>query len=69
MMFSQNFDGFEIVVGKFLIHGTACRLLVYGERWWKKDMLPMEIVNQFLLLECQNPSRSKGIPHSWMKKE
>jgi hypothetical protein len=39
MMFAKNFDGFETVVGKVLIHvtehsiGTACRLSVYGERW------------------------------------
>jgi hypothetical protein len=57
MMFAHKFDGFEIVVGKVLIHVTkhsimtACRLSVYGERWWKKVMLPMEILNQFLLPE------------------
>lgn len=62
MMFAQNFDGFETVVGKVLIHvtehsiGTTCRLSMYGETWWKKDMLPMEIVNQFLLLEHQSPN-------------
>jgi hypothetical protein len=39
MMFEKNFDGFETVVGKVLIHvtehliGTACRLSVYRERW------------------------------------
>jgi hypothetical protein len=73
MMFAQNFDGFATVVGKFLIHvisiGTACRLSVYEERWWKKEDMPMEIVNQFLLLECQNPNWSQGIPQRWMKKE
>jgi hypothetical protein len=75
MMFAQNFDGFETVVGKFMIHvtehsiGTACRLSVYGERWWKKEMLPVEIVNQFLLPEHQSPNWSQGIPHNWMKKE
>jgi hypothetical protein len=75
MMFAQNFDGFETVVGKFLIHvtehsiGTACRLSVYGERWWKKEMLPVEIINQFLLPEHQSPNWSQGIPQNWMKKE
>jgi hypothetical protein len=44
-------------------------LSVYGERWWKKEMLPVEIVNQFLLLECQIPNWSQGIPQNWMKKE
>jgi hypothetical protein len=64
MMFAQNFDGFEIVVGKFLIHvtyhsiGTACRLSLYGEIWWKKEMLPIKIINQFLLRECQSPNWS-----------
>jgi len=49
-MFAQNFDGFEIVVGKVLIHvtehsiRTACKLYVYGERWWKKEEMPMEFV-------------------------
>jgi hypothetical protein len=62
MMFSQNFDGFEIVVGKVLIHvtknsiGTTCRLLIYGKGWWKKEMLPVEIMNQFLLPEHQIPN-------------
>jgi hypothetical protein len=42
MMFAQNFDGFKIVMGKYLIHvtehsiGTRCMLSIYGERWWKK---------------------------------
>jgi len=67
MMFAQNFDGFETAVGKVLIRvtkhsiGTACRLSVYGERWWKKEMLPIEIVNQFLLPERQSPNWSQGI--------
>jgi hypothetical protein len=62
-------------VGKVLIHvtkhsiGTACSLSVYEERWWKKEDMPMEIVNQFLLLERQNPNWSQGIPQRWMKKE
>ena len=70
MMFTQKFDGFMTVVGKVPIHvtkhsiGTACRLSMYGERWWKKEDMPMEIANQFLLLECQNPNWSQGIPHS-----
>jgi hypothetical protein len=42
---------------------------VYGERWWKKEEMPMEFVNQFLLPERQDPNWSQGIPQSWMKKE
>jgi len=74
-MFAQNFYGFATVVGKVLIHvkehsiETACNLSVYGERWWKKEEIPMEFVNQFLLLECQEPNWSQGIPQIWMKKE
>jgi hypothetical protein len=39
MVFAHNFDGFEFVVGKILMHVTkhsidkACRLPVYGEIW------------------------------------
>jgi hypothetical protein len=75
MAFAQNFDGFESVVGKLLMHVTehsiakACRLLVYGERWWKKENVVMEFVNQFLIPEKQNPNWNKGIPHRWVRKE
>jgi hypothetical protein len=55
MIFAHNFDGFETLVGKLFMHVTkhsiakACKLLVYGERWWKKEHLVMEFVNQFLI--------------------
>jgi hypothetical protein len=42
---------------------------VGGERWWKKENVVMEFVNQFLIPEKQNPNWKKGIPHSWVKKE
>ena len=51
MTFSHNFEGFKFVVGKLLMHVTehsiakACWLLVYGERWWKKENVVMEFVN------------------------
>jgi hypothetical protein len=51
--FVNNFDGFETVVGNVLIHvtehsiGAACRLSVYGERWWKKDRLPTDLPTNF----------------------
>jgi hypothetical protein len=75
IIFAHNFDGFETIVGKILMHVTehpiekACRLLVYEERWWKKETLVMEFVNHFLIPERQNPNWSQGIPHSWVRKE
>jgi len=51
MKFAQNFDRFESVVGRLLMHMTehsiakACWLPVYGERWWKKENVVMEFVN------------------------
>jgi hypothetical protein len=75
MIFAHNFDGFETVVGILFMHVTehsiakACKLPVYRERWWKKENLVMEFVNQFLILEKQNPNWSQGIPHSWVRKE
>jgi hypothetical protein len=75
MMFAQNFVGFVKVVGKVLIHviehsiRTTFRLSVYGERWWKKEEMPMEFLNKFLLPEHRNPNWIQGIPQSWMKKE
>jgi hypothetical protein len=75
LIFSQNFDGLETMVGKVLIHvtehsiRTTCRLSMYGERWWKKEEMPMKIFNQVLLLEHQDPNWSQGIPHRSLKKE
>jgi hypothetical protein len=69
MIFAHNFNGFETVVGKLLMHVTkhsitkACKLQVYGEIWWKKENLVMEFVNQFLIPKKQNPNWSQGIPH------
>jgi hypothetical protein len=42
MIFTQNFDGFEVVIGKLLMMVTehsiarARRLPISGESWWKK---------------------------------
>jgi hypothetical protein len=75
MTFTPNFYGFEYVVGKLLMHMTdhyiakAYRLPVYGERWWKKENVVMEFLNHFLVSENKNPNWSKGIPHSWVRKE
>jgi hypothetical protein len=57
MIFAQNFDGFEVVIGKLLMMVTehsiarACKLPIGGERWWKKENVVMEFVNQFLIPE------------------
>ena len=62
MVFTQNFDGFEAIVGKLLMLVTehliakACRLPVYRERWWKKENVVMEFVNRFLIPEKQSPN-------------
>jgi hypothetical protein len=75
MIFSQNFDGYETILGNLLIHVTehfiaaACRVSMYGERWWKKDKLPANLVNQFLVPEHHDPDWSQGIPHKWLKEE
>jgi hypothetical protein len=57
-----NFDGFETMVGNVLIHvtkhsiGAACRLSVYGEWWWKKEMIPVDLVNQFYFQNIKTPT-------------
>jgi hypothetical protein len=68
MEFSLNFDGHEFEIGKMLMLvieqtiAKSCRLVVGGERWWKKEHVVTEFVNQFLLLEKQNPYWRRGIP-------
>ena len=41
--------------------------MVGGERWWKKEYVVTEFVNQFLLLDKQNPDWRTGIPCSWVR--
>jgi hypothetical protein len=61
MEFSLNFDGHEVEIDKMLMLVTehtiakACKLVVGGEIWWKKEHVVTEFVNQFLLPEKQNP--------------
>jgi hypothetical protein len=75
MEFALNFDGYEVEIGKLLMLVTektiakACRLVVGGERWWKKEHVVTEFVNQFLLPDKQNPNWRKGIPHNWIRPE
>jgi hypothetical protein len=65
MLFVENFDGFEVVIGKLLMivseHSIAkpCKLSIGAERWWKKEHVIIEFVNQFLL-----PDWKKGVPHN-----
>jgi hypothetical protein len=47
----------------------ACRLVVGGERWWKKEHMVTEFVNQFLLPDKQNPDWRRGIPRNWVRPE
>jgi hypothetical protein len=43
LAFAQNFDGYKVEIGKLLMLVTEqtiakdCRLVVRGERWWKKE--------------------------------
>jgi hypothetical protein len=75
MVFSQNFDCFEVEIRKLLMLVTeqsiaeACRLVVGGERWWNKEHVVTEFVNQFLLLDKKNLEWIKGVPHSWIRQE
>jgi hypothetical protein len=75
MVFAQNFDGFEVETKKLLMLVTeqsiakACRLVVGGERWCKKEHIVTEFVNQFLLPDKQNPNWRKGVPHGWIRQE
>jgi hypothetical protein len=43
--------------------------VVGGERWWKKEHVVTEFVNQFLLPDRQNPNWNRGVPHSWIQPE
>jgi hypothetical protein len=43
--------------------------VVGGERWWKKEHVVTDFVNQFLLLDKQNPDWRRGIPRSWVRPE
>jgi hypothetical protein len=75
MDFSLNFDGHEVEIGKMLMLVTeqtiakACRLVVGGERWWKKEHVVTKFVNQFLLPNKQNSNWRRGVPHSWIRLE
>jgi hypothetical protein len=75
MVFAQNFDHFEVEIRKLLMLVTeqsiieACRLVVGGERWWNKEHVVTEFVNQFLLPDKKKPDWRKGVPHSWIRQE
>jgi hypothetical protein len=62
MEFALNFDGHKVEIRKMLMlvmeHtiAKACRLVVGGERWWKKEHVVIEFVNQFLLPNKKNPN-------------
>jgi hypothetical protein len=60
LAFEEKFDGYEVEIEKLLMLVTeqtiakACRLVVRGERWWKKEHVVTKFVNQFLLSDKQN---------------
>ena len=62
MISAKNFDGFEVVIGKLLMMVTehsiarACKFPFGRERWWKKENVVMEFINQFLIPEKKNPN-------------
>jgi hypothetical protein len=70
MEFSLKFDGHEVEIEKMLMLvieqtiSKACRLVVGGERWWKKEHVVTKFVNQFLLLDKKNLNWRRGVPHS-----
>jgi hypothetical protein len=73
MVFDHNFDGFEVDIGKLLMSvieqsiAKACRLVVGGEQWWKKEDLVTKFVNQFFLPDKKKLDWIKGVPHSWIR--
>jgi hypothetical protein len=40
-----------------------------GERWWKKNKLPANLSDQFLVPECHDLDWSQGILNKWLKVE
>jgi hypothetical protein len=62
MEFALNFDGHEVEIDKMMILVTektiakSCRLVVGGKRWWNKEHVLTEFVNQILLPDKQNPN-------------
>jgi hypothetical protein len=70
MEFALNFYGHEVEIGKMLMLVTkqtiskACKLVVGGERWWNKEHVVIEFLNQFLLPDKQNPNWRRGVPCS-----
>jgi hypothetical protein len=39
------------------------------ERWWKKEHVVTEFVNQFMLPDKKNPNWRRGVPRSWIRPE
>jgi hypothetical protein len=75
MVFAQKFNGFDVEIIKLLMLVIeqsiieACRSVVGGEQWWKKEHVVTEFVNQFFLPDKKNPDWKKGVPHSWIRQE
>jgi hypothetical protein len=75
MEFALNFDGHKVEIGKMLMLviektiAKACSLVVGGERWWNKEHVVTELVNQFLLPNKENLDWKRGIPRRWIQLE
>jgi hypothetical protein len=73
MEFSLNFDGYEVEITKMLMPmieetiSKAYRLVVGGERWWKKEHVVTDFVNQFLLPDKKNLNWRRGVPRNWIR--
>jgi hypothetical protein len=61
MTFAHSFDGFKSVACKLLMHviehsiAKACRLPMYGKRWWKKENVVMEFVKSVFNYRKEKP--------------
>jgi hypothetical protein len=70
MEFALNFYGHEVEIRKMLMLVTkqtiskACKLVVGGERWWNKEHVVIEFLNQFLLPDKKNMNWRRGVPCS-----
>jgi len=40
-----------------------------GERWWNKEHVVTEFLNQFMLPDKKNTNWKRGIPRSWIRPE
>jgi hypothetical protein len=62
MLFKQNFDGYETLIDNVLISITeyyipsTYKLYLYGQKWWKKNKLLVDLANHFMVPKHQKPN-------------